>query len=188
LEADQRALPAGDRFARQGQEFLRLLHPERLCETEKARDLWLRVCTAGGYGSLLYAELDPDAEYVLSTLSKMGCKLIAASNSDGTLKDELKHFSLTPLFDFIVDSHDIGVEKPDQQFFSHVLSLIGEELDQAETWYVGNDVIRDILGSLMAGFNRAVLYDRADAYPDFRNPNRLTKLRDLVPLVSSQRT
>lgn len=188
LEADQRALPAGDRLARQGQEFLRLLNPERICGIDNARELWLRICQAGGYRSPLYTELDPDAEDVLSALREMGCKLIAASNSDGTLKDELGHFSLAKHFDLIVDSYDIGMEKPDPRFFSHVLSLISQEVGDAESWYVGNDLIRDIVGSLMAGFNRAVFYDRTNAYPGFISSYRLTRLNELLSLIGSERT
>src|SRR5437588_6027199 len=120
LEADQRALPLGDRLGRQGQEFLRLLNPGRIYGIDNARELWLKICQAGGHGSQLYTELDPDAQDVLSTLRDMGCKLIAASNSDGTLRDELEHFSLAKHFDVIVDSYDIGVEKLDRRFFSQV--------------------------------------------------------------------
>jgi HAD superfamily hydrolase (TIGR01509 family) len=182
LEADQRALPKGDWAARQGQELLRLLQPDNRYTAATARDLWLKIHQAGGFGSSLYTELDPDAHYVLTALRDAGCCMVAASNSDGTLRRELEQFGLLQYFEHLVDSHDIGFEKPDGRFFAYVLSLFGRE-PLPSTWYIGNDLVRDVMAPLMAGFSRAVFYDRADAYPKLATANRLTRLREVVPIV-----
>lgn len=186
LEADQRVLPDGDWATRQGHELLRLLDLGDQNSVTKARDVWLKIHDAGGSGSRLYTELDPDAHRVLTALRNGGCRLVAASNSDGTLRAELEQFGLDKYFEYFIDSYDIGVEKPDSQFFAHIMALFSKDQLEA-TWYVGNDLTRDVLGALMAGFRHAVLYDRADAYPKLKIGYRLRRLVELLPLVRFER-
>jgi FMN phosphatase YigB (HAD superfamily) len=182
LEADQRVLPHGDRGRRQGEELLRLLEPHGHPSPERSRAVWQAVHGAGGSRSTLYTELDPDAHCVLSGLRANGCKLVAASNSDGTLDDELDRFGLLQYFDVVVDSHQIGVEKPDVRFFSSILAVLGRR-DGTLSWYIGNDLVRDVLGALFGGFDRAAFYDRADAYPGLVTTHRIRRLSELTPLV-----
>jgi FMN phosphatase YigB (HAD superfamily) len=180
LEADMRTLPTYDDATRQGQEFLRLLDPLSVPDTTEAHDLWTSIHNSGGHGSRLYTELDPDAHYVLKALRSAGCQLVAASNSDGSLREELSAFELTHYFDHVVDSTHIGMLKPHEEFFHEILRL---GAPRAFSWHVGNDLIRDALAPLFAGFSHAVLYDRADAYPGLVSRFRVRRLADLVTLV-----
>lgn len=184
LEADFRALPEGDRNTRRGREFLRLLDPSLPDSPTRARELWEVIERAGGHHSSLYTLLDPDAHRVLSVLQKKGYDLVAASNSDGTLRAELSEHGLLRYFAATIDSHDIGVEKPNEFFFIRSLALIPQVAGRGN-WYIGNDLVRDVAAPLLAGFDHAVLYDRNLAYPGLSTRWRIERLDQLLPVIES---
>ena len=109
----------------------------------------------------LYRAVDPSAGSVLCRLQAMGISLGAISNSDGTLRDELAHFDLDEYFSVIVDSHDIGSEKPQRGIFETALARAGVEAGDA--WHVGDGLLNDYLASRALGL-RPVLLDRYERY------------------------
>ncbi|MBI3704972.1 MAG: HAD-IA family hydrolase [Rhizobiales bacterium] len=121
---------------------------------------WEEVVLAGGANSWLYTSVDVDAKETLNRLKNVGCRLIAASNSNGTLRAELDSFGLTDFFERTYDSADVGSEKPAPEFYDTVLN----SSDAAVCVHVGDDLIKDFIGPLAAGFHRALLYDPADVY------------------------
>lgn len=182
-EADLRVRPGEDPAARQGEEFLRNLDGGHAQDRDECRRMWVRIAEAARAGATIYTELDPDSHAVLACLRREGHILIAASNSDGTLEDELLRFGIRAYFDAVVDSHLISLEKPDPRFYQHVLSLLPEPEDRLSAWYVGNDVLRDVLGSVVSGFHNAILYDRWAAYPSLSIRNRIATLKEVLDLV-----
>lgn len=184
LDADFRALPDGDRSTRRGREFLRLLDPSLPDSATRARELWETIERAGGHGSSLYTLVDPDAHRVLRVLQEKGYDLVAASNSNGTLRAELSEHGLLRYFAATIDSHDIGVEKPSEDFFTLSLASISQ-IGGRVNWYIGNDLVRDVAASLLAGFDHAILYDRNRAYPGLRTKWRIERLDQLLSAVEA---
>ena len=157
---------AGDVFsgdndaAAQAQRFFTLCG----CPEKKAKawpSWWEQIVQSGGASSWLYTSLDGDALLALQLLRSSNCRLIAASNSNGTLRQELAQFGLLDFFEETFDSADLGVEKPALEFYRRVL---GSSPQASHLAHVGDDLIKDLVGPIAAGFQQAVLYDPARIY------------------------
>jgi len=137
---------------------------------------WAQIVQAGGAGSWLYTSLDSDARSTLQSLRSSGCGLIAASNSNGTLRQELAQFDLLEFFDATFDSADLGVAKPELEFYQRVLS----SSPHAERFaHVGDDLIKDVIGPVAAGFQQVVLYDPTHMYRGLPFGIAIHRLSDL---------
>lgn len=130
----------------------------------------------------LYRSLDPGASATLKALREAGFALGVVSNSDGTLLEELDRWALREYFDVIVDSTIAGFHKPTGEIFELALSQLG--LPAEACWYVGDDLVNDVIGGLAAGFETVVLYDRLDLYRHIPGVRRITELAELVPLAT----
>jgi FMN phosphatase YigB (HAD superfamily) len=137
---------------------------------------WREIVRSGGAGSWLYTCVYPETREILRELSASGFRLIAASNSDGTLRDELLRFQLLEFFEAIFDSHDLKIEKPAPAFYRHVLANIG----CPRCVHIGDDLIKDVLGPMSSGFNAALLYDPADVYPGAPASMKVRRLCDVT--------
>lgn len=93
-----------------------------------------------------------------------GVRVAVVSNSDGSVRDSLQRAGLLDLFEFVIDSHEIGVAKPDPAIFLAALERMG--LVPEETWYVGDSVFHDVEGARAARLARAVLVDPYQLGPD----------------------
>ncbi len=78
----------------------------------------------------------------------------------------------------IVDSHDVGVMKPDPAIFDHALPHFAE-FDRGRIAYVGDSVTMDIASARGAGLH-PILVDPYDDHPDadFERITSLTLLAD----------
>ncbi len=139
-------------------------------------DWWASIVRSGGAGSWLYTVLDPQAHETLRTLKDSGWRLVAASNSDGTLRAELTAFGLIEFFEATYDSHDIGVAKPEPEFYRYVLNDIGG----SRAVHIGDDLLKDVLGPLASGFSSAILFDPANIYKGTPPGARIAQLADLI--------
>jgi FMN phosphatase YigB (HAD superfamily) len=136
---------------------------------------WREVVQAGGAGSWLYSLVDPDAEAMLGRLKSRDCRLIAASNNDGTLRTELEGHGLASFFEATFDSTDLGFAKPQAEFYAHILSATGAPI----SIHVGDDLVNDYIGALAAGFDRALLYDPANIFLGLPPGARIGRLPEL---------
>ena len=103
------------------------------------------------------------------------------SNADGRIEGDIRRRGLGDHFATVVDSHVVGVEKPDPKIFSIAMERIGSQPD--ETIYVGDVYAIDILGARSAGME-AILVDTLDRYPgnlDCRRIRGLGELLDILP-------
>ncbi len=98
----------------------------------------------------------------LRALRKRGHRLGVVSNSDGSIAAYMRKLGFAEHLDVIVDSHLVGVEKPDPEIFEIALRALGAAPDQA--LYVGDLPAVDILGAERAGL-RPVLVDPLDLFP-----------------------
>ena len=126
--------------------FARLGHPE--------------PPTAGpliGRGWGLWSWAIPGVGAALDRLRQMGVRIAVVSNSDGSVEGSLQEAGLGGLFEAVVDSHLVGVKKPDPAIFRLALERL--EVDAGATWYVGDSVFHDLGGAAAAGLGGAWLVD-----------------------------
>jgi HAD superfamily hydrolase (TIGR01662 family) len=127
-----------------------------------------------GYG-LWNHPLDGVAE-AIAAIRRGGIRVAVVSNSDGSVTESLARAGLADLFEFVIDSHDVGVAKPDPQIFEAALERMG--VDPAQAWYVGDSVFHDVNGALAASMAKAVLVD-----PYTLGPEDVVKVRTVTELI-----
>jgi len=122
----------------------------RLVEFHRRQHLWNR----------------PEAGMVeaLGTLARLGYRVAAVSNSDGRAEWLLASLGLAGEFEFVVDSTQVGLEKPDPRIFRLACGRLG--LAPEHCAYVGDLISVDVEGAAGAGL-RPVLMDLYGSYrPD----------------------
>lgn len=133
----------------------------------------------------LWRVLEPDAVPTLDALRARGFRLGVVSNADGRIEADLARLGVRDRFVTVVDSHVVGVEKPDPAVFRLALDAMGVPADA--TLYVGDLYAIDVRGARRAGLE-AVLLDPLDRYPravDCERITRLGALLDLLPAATS---
>lgn len=138
--------------------------------------LWNEIVNSGGNGSWLYTSVSADCRATLRTLRARGAKLVAASNSDGTLLDELTCFELDKCFDLILDSRVIGAEKPHPAFYQAVLEATASE----RAVHVGDDLLNDFVAPGRHGFDSTVVFDPCGLFPAVPSSMRVSSLSDIL--------
>lgn len=134
--------------------------------------------------------VEPDTEKVLEILASRGYRLGIVSNSSGTLLEHLERIGLARHFDVIVDSSDVGVEKPHPDIFQMAMARAGVT-DPARCLHVGDVYAIDVLGATGAGLG-AVLFDPEEAWDPSLAPEgappcaRIRALSDLPALLEEK--
>ena len=95
----------------------------------------------------------------------------------------LERLDLARHFDAVVISSELRIDKPDPRIFHHALKAVG--CAPSEALVVGDSLEADIAGAQAAGC-RAVLIDMRGRHPDYPG-ERITSLRELLPLVAAER-
>jgi len=134
---------------------------DTLWEAHERFGLWT-VPIAGG----------PDT---VQRLRDLGLRLGVVSNAEGRVARDLDSAGYRGLFETVVDSHLVGVEKPDPAIFRIALERMGSRAET--TVYVGDVPAVDVAGAHAAGL-RPILLDRHDLYADEEAP----RIRDLAEL------
>jgi HAD superfamily hydrolase (TIGR01549 family) len=104
----------------------------------------------------LWTTHDPQALDALVLVRQSGLRAAAISNSNGSVRSVLDAVGLTSYLDFVVDSGEVGVEKPDPRIFELALARAG--VGPSEAAYIGDFYTIDARGARSAGL-RAVLLD-----------------------------
>lgn len=120
----------------------------------------------------LWNQPNPQARAVLERLQRRNLAVGMISNSDGSIERMIIRHGLDAYFRFVLDSHVVGVEKPDPRIFEMALERAG--VGPAEAIYVGDLYSIDVVGSRAAGLD-AVLLDPAGLWGHVDCP----KARDL---------
>jgi len=128
----------------------------------------------------LWRVVEPDTQAVLAALAGRGFTLGVVSNADGRIEGDLGRLGLAAHFATVVDSHVVGVEKPDPRIFALALERLGAEASAAV--YVGDVFAIDVLGARRAGL-RAVLVDVLGCYPGPVDGPRIRALGELLELL-----
>lgn len=126
-----------------------------------------------------WSRMNPGTLETLGDLKKK-YRLAAISNSDGHMAERLASFGFTNYFEQVIDSGNVGFEKPAPQIFQAALTTMSAAA--AESVYIGDIYSVDYLGAQNAGMH-AILMDVAGVYAT-RNLPRIESLNDLETLIS----
>lgn len=111
----------------------------------------------------VWTSVPPGVPGALRALREAGLGLVVVSNADGKLLSAFRRIGLAGLFDHVVDSGALGVEKPDPAIFREALRVSGAR--PATTVHAGDYYEIDVVGARAAGL-RAVLVDPAGVQGD----------------------
>jgi putative hydrolase of the HAD superfamily len=103
-------------------------------------------------------------EGVFETLRGLRARRVrtaVVSNGDGRIRAKLASLGLAEHLEFVVDSFEEGVEKPDPEIFHRALGRLGVAAERAA--YIGDIYSIDAVGARAAGL-RAILIDPTGAY------------------------
>jgi HAD superfamily hydrolase (TIGR01509 family) len=131
----------------------------------------------------LWETIPSDVIPALERLRNMGLRIAVVSNANGTLCAHFERLGLSRSVECVVDSMDVGVEKPDPAIFEHALARLGARRET--TVHVGDLYNVDIVGARAAGL-RAVLFDPLDLYAD-EPCERVRSLDGLAVLLADGR-
>jgi HAD superfamily hydrolase (TIGR01549 family) len=128
----------------------------------------------------IWCVMHDDTPDVLGALRGRGYTLGVVSNADGRVAAALAAGGLAPHFTAVIDSHVVGVEKPDARIFQLALGACGARPEQ--TVFVGDIYEIDVQGARNAGI-AALLLDPLGLYGevDCLRIDRLARLLELLP-------
>ena len=129
------------------------IHQARFRQIHRAQTLW-RV-------------IRPGTIQALDRMKRAGLKLGIVSNAEGQIEGDAKRMGLTPYFDVIIDSHVVGVAKPDPRIFQIALDRVGSK--PSETLFAGDIYSIDMLGASAAGI-KGKLIDQMEMYDWIDHP------------------
>ncbi len=130
--------------------------------------------------STIWRVMHDDTPEVLGALRARGYTLGVVSNADGRAAAGLNSCGLGAHFSAVIDSHVVGVEKPDPRIFHLALQACGAAA--TETIFIGDIYEIDIQGARNAGLT-ALLFDPLGLYGevDCERIESLGMLLDLLP-------
>jgi FMN phosphatase YigB (HAD superfamily) len=128
----------------------------------------------------------------IQIIKSRGYKVICISNTLSTTFtiDSLKKYGVYDSFDLIILSSDLHLRKPHRDVFMKAASLVEEPPENI--CYVGDQLSRDVVGSINAGYGWSVLvgaaksgswHDDATIWPDLKIPS----IADLPSYLSREK-
>ncbi len=112
-------------------------------------------------GTGLWTRVMEGAREGLAGVAALGLRRAVVSNSDGRAEQHVRDWGLLESLEFVVDSHVVGVEKPDPRIFAIALERLG--LPRERVLYVGDIRSADETGARAAGLH-FVLIDPTGGY------------------------
>jgi putative hydrolase of the HAD superfamily len=117
-------------------------------EAERRREA-ARAVVAEHARSNLWSHAGAGAADTLETLRNRGYRIGVVSNADGRVRRLLEEAGLAPFLEVVIDSSDVGFEKPDPRIFHAATDRIGTPPSACA--YVGDIYEIDVLGARRAG-------------------------------------
>jgi FMN phosphatase YigB (HAD superfamily) len=112
-------------------------------------------------------ELYPDALPSIVTLRALGFRLgVLTDNPPASQRAKLRAAGIADAFDAVVFSREAGLEKPDGAAFAAMASAL--HLAPSRLAAVGDNLYRDVLGALRAGYASAFLVRREGGFFNFQ--------------------
>jgi putative hydrolase of the HAD superfamily len=118
----------------------------------------------------------------VAELRGRGYRIGVVSNAEGRVEQDLQSAGYAGLLETVVDSHVVGVEKPDPQIFHIALERMNATAETAV--FVGDVPAVDLAGARAAGV-APILLDRHDLYSDLPEI-RVRSLDELPALLEGR--
>jgi putative hydrolase of the HAD superfamily len=128
--------------------------------------------------SNLWSHAEPGAVDAVKELQRRGYRLGVVSNADGRVRALLETAGFSPFLEVVIDSSEIGLEKPDPRIFFAASDRLG--LAPEACAYVGDIYPVDVIGARAAGM-RAILIGDGAAEQDVERIARLEELLEIFP-------
>jgi HAD superfamily hydrolase (TIGR01662 family) len=127
----------------------------------------------------LWRVMLPSTPRILQELHERGLTLGVVSNADGRITTILRQCGIEQFFHVVIDSHVVGVEKPDPRIFRLALARAQARAEQA--LFVGDIYSIDVLGAKRVGI-RPLLLDSLGCYEGVQceKIRHLSELRTIV--------
>jgi putative hydrolase of the HAD superfamily len=128
----------------------------------------------------LWRVMHADTPQVLAALRARGYTLGVVSNADGRVAGDLTTRNIAEHFTAVIDSHVVGVEKPDRRIFELALAACAARPDEAI--FIGDIYEIDVQGARNAGLT-PLLLDPLGLYGevDCQRIDALGRLLDMLP-------
>lgn len=97
----------------------------------------------------LWTIATPGGPETVAALKRDGYRIAVVSNAEGRVSRDLAAAGYEGLFETVIDSHDVGVEKPDPAIFAIALERLGVSATGAV--FVGDIPSVDVVGARAAG-------------------------------------
>jgi putative hydrolase of the HAD superfamily len=126
----------------------------------------------------LWSRASEGAPETLEALHARGYRLGVVSNADGRVRRLLEDAGLASRLDFILDSAELGIEKPDPRIFLVATARLG--LPPAVCAYVGDIYDVDVVGAQAAGMEPILI----GPCPAPETVRRVAKLSELLAIFT----
>ncbi|MEP6994480.1 MAG: HAD-IA family hydrolase [Acidobacteriota bacterium] len=126
----------------------------------------------------LWSRASPRAAETLAALRGRNYRIAVISNADGRVRTLLEGAGLSPWLEFILDSAEVGIEKPDPRIFHAATNRL--RLPPAACAYVGDIYEIDVAGAQGAGLRPVLIGDGHAPESVLRVPD-LWSLLNLFP-------
>lgn len=118
------------------------------------------------------------ARETLAALRERGYRIGVVSNADGRVRALLESAGLAPHLEIVIDSAEVGVEKPDPRIFFAATERLG--VAPADCAFVGDVWEIDVVGARAAGMH-PILIGRGTV-PELEGVDRISALPDLLEM------
>jgi putative hydrolase of the HAD superfamily len=196
LQATAEALAAGEPYIRKqidepkligsapdekrGRQYFDLVFEAAGVQASPERDAALDQLRAYHAQHNLWEVVPDDVVPALERARRRGLRIAVVSNANGTLCAKLERLGLARCVDCVIDSAEIGIEKPDPGIFERALDRLGARRES--TVHVGDIYHVDVVGAQAAGI-RAMLIDPLNLYAEYPC-ERVSSLDDVVERIS----
>lgn len=89
---------------------------------------------------------------------------------------KLRNSKLSPFFDVIVCSEEVGKNKPNPQIFHYATQKANAKID--ESVMIGDDLEVDVIGAMNVGM-KAILFDPENQHANFTDAPRIQKISEV---------
>ncbi len=131
----------------------------------------------------LWTWIQEGAAEALVRIREMGYRLGIVSNADGRVEALLQRLGLAELVEFVIDSHAVGVSKPDPRIFRMGADRLG--LPPEECLYVGDLYAIDVIGARGAGL-QPLLLDPFDRLGHWEDVDRIASVAELPAWLTTR--
>jgi putative hydrolase of the HAD superfamily len=131
--------------------------------------------------SPLQKQLFPHTIETLEALKKEGYRMHIITNGFKEVQQtKLDNCNLTPYFEHIISSEEIGINKPDYRIFNYALQLAQSKAQ--DSVMIGDDINVDIIGAERAGMH-AIHFDPEKRIKRSKQDTRINDLAELPQIL-----